>query len=147
MRRNKAGALAVAMVTLALVGGLVATTLEARRANRRFEDMRRLAKSILFEIEPQIADLPGSTLARATLVKRALEYLDDLSREAGGRSDLRRELAAAYEKVGDVQGGWTRRTWAIPGGVVQLPQSARPATGFGGGGRPRCPCQAGVGFL
>ena len=104
VRRNKVGAVAVVLVTVALVGGLVATTREARRANRRFEDVRRLAKSILFEIEPQIADLPGSTLARATLVKRALEYLDDLSGEAAGRRDLQGELAAAYEKVGDVQG-------------------------------------------
>ena len=125
VRRNKVGAVAVVMVALALVGGLVATTLEARRANRRFEDVRRLAKSILFEIEPQIADLPGSTLARATLVKRALEYLDDLSREAGGRRDLQRELAAAYEKVGDVQGRMDQANLGDSGGALSSYHKAR----------------------
>ena len=104
VRRNKAGVAAAVLVVLALVAGLVATTLEARRADRRFEDVHRLAKSILFELEPQIANLPGSTEARGTLVRRAREYLDGLSREAGNNRDLRRELAAAYAKVGDVQG-------------------------------------------
>ena len=107
VRRNKAGVAAGVLVVLALVAGLVATTLEARRADRRFEDVRRLAKSLLFELEPQIANLPGSTEARGTLVRRALEYLDGLSREAGNNRDLRRELAAAYEKIGDVQGNPT----------------------------------------
>jgi non-specific serine/threonine protein kinase/serine/threonine-protein kinase len=38
------------------------------------------------------------------LVSRALEYLDSLSQEAKGDRSLQRELAAAYEKIGDVQG-------------------------------------------
>ena len=104
VRRNKAGVAAAALAVLALVAGLVATTLEAHRADRRFQDVRRLAKSMLFELEPQIANLPGSTQARGTLIQRALEYLDDLSKEAGSNRELRRELATAYEKVGDVQG-------------------------------------------
>ena len=104
LRRNKVGVAAAALVALALVGGLITTVREARRANRRFDDVRRLADSILFEIEPQIAYLAGSTQARATLVKRSLEYLDSLSREAGGNRDLRLELAAAYQKVGNIQG-------------------------------------------
>ncbi len=104
VRRNKVGVAAGALVILALVAGLVVTTLEARRADRRFEEVRRLAHSILFEVEPQLANLPGSIPVRGTLVNKALEYLDSLSREAGNRRDLRRELAAAYEKVGAVQG-------------------------------------------
>jgi non-specific serine/threonine protein kinase/serine/threonine-protein kinase len=48
--------------------------------------------------------LPGATSARTLLVKRALEYLDNLSQEAGGDAALQRELAAAYDRVGDVLG-------------------------------------------
>ena len=44
------------------------------------------------------------TPARKLLVDRALQYLDSLSREAGGDRALQEELAQAYEKVGDVQG-------------------------------------------
>ena len=104
VRRNKVGVAAAAFVALALVAGLVATTWEARRADRRFNDVRQLAHAMLFEIEPQIASLSGATPARSALVKHALEYLDSLSREAGKNRELRRELATAYEKVGEVQG-------------------------------------------
>ena len=76
----------------------------AAQAERRFDDVRRLANSFLFEVHDAIRDLPGSTPARKLLVANGLEYLDKLARETGGRTDLRRELAAAYVKVGDVQG-------------------------------------------
>lgn len=100
---------AVACV-LALVGiiSIVRAEREARvqqlRAERRFNDVRALANSMLFEIHDSIRDLPGSTEARRLLVDRALKYLDSLARESGGDPDLQRELAAAYERVGAVQG-------------------------------------------
>ncbi len=42
---------------------------------------------------------------RERLVKDALNYLDSLAGEAHGDPALQRELAAAYERVGDVRGG------------------------------------------
>jgi serine/threonine protein kinase/tetratricopeptide (TPR) repeat protein len=105
VRRNKLGVAAAALVLLTLGGGIVATTVEARRANRRFNDVRRLAHSVLFDYHDQIAALPGSTKVRERLVKDSLEYLDNLSQEAGSDRPLMRELAAAYEKVAAVQGG------------------------------------------
>jgi tetratricopeptide (TPR) repeat protein len=111
VRRNRVGAAATALVLAALVGGVWATLREARRAReaevraeRRFNDVRRLANSFLFEFHDAIRDLPGSTAARALVVKRALEYLDSLSTESSGDRALRRELAEAYRRVGDVQG-------------------------------------------
>src|SRR3989442_15514691 len=38
------------------------------------------------------------------MVKDALEYLDSLANEASGDRTLQRELATAYQKIGDVQG-------------------------------------------
>jgi serine/threonine protein kinase len=111
VRRNKAGVAAAAFVLLALVGGVVATTWQARiaraeqaRAERRFDDVRRLANSMLFEIHDSVRDLAGSTPTRRLLVTRALEYLDSLAAESDDDASLQRELAAAYEKVGDIQG-------------------------------------------
>lgn len=118
VRRHKAGVAAAAALILTLVGGIVATTRQARladaqrreaesqraRAERRFADVRRLANSFLFEFHDAIATLPGSTPARSLVVSKALEYLDSLSAEAGGDVALQKELAAAYDKVGDVQG-------------------------------------------
>jgi non-specific serine/threonine protein kinase/serine/threonine-protein kinase len=63
-----------------------------------------LANSLIFEIDDSIRDLPGATSARKLLVSRALQYLDRLSGEASGDPSLQRELATAYERVGDVLG-------------------------------------------
>src|SRR5205807_6271763 len=75
-----------------------------RRAERRFNDVRKLADSFLFEFDDAIEYLPGSTPARSLVVKRALEYLDGLAAEARGDRSLQMEIASAYKKVGEVQG-------------------------------------------
>ena len=67
-----------------LVGGTIAAGYEARRAERRFGQVRKLANTFLFDFHDKIRDLPGSTEAREMVVKTALEYLDNLGQEAGG---------------------------------------------------------------
>ncbi len=111
-RRNKAGLAAAALVLLILIGGIVATSRQARiamrektRAERRFNDVRKLANSVLFDYYDAIKALPGATKVRERLVKDAVNYLDSLAGEAHGDPALQRELAAAYERVGDVRGG------------------------------------------
>ena len=111
VRRNRALTAAAALVLVSLVGGLFATTWEAQRARaeklraeRRFNDVRRLAHSVLFDYHDAIKNLPGATKVRERLVKDALAYLDSLAREASGDPALQGELAAAYERVGDVLG-------------------------------------------
>lgn len=110
-RRHRMLLAAAALVAIALAGGVFATLREARharlaeaRAKRRFDDVRNLANSFLFEFHDAIRDLPGSTPARALVVRRALEYLDSLAQESAGDRKLTRELAEAYQKVGDVEG-------------------------------------------
>jgi non-specific serine/threonine protein kinase/serine/threonine-protein kinase len=105
-------ALAVASVfALMVLAGAVAIVREAQiarmqeaRAERRFNDVRSLSNSLLFDVYDSIQDLPGSTPARRIVADRALHYLDTLSQESAGSPDLERELATAYERVGDVQG-------------------------------------------
>jgi eukaryotic-like serine/threonine-protein kinase len=111
VRRNRGAVVAGAVVFAALVAGVAGTASQARRANaervqaeQRFDDVRRLANSLVFEVHDAIRDLPGSTPARKLLVDRGLEYLDKLARGAGTRADLRRELGGAYVTIGDVQG-------------------------------------------
>jgi eukaryotic-like serine/threonine-protein kinase len=110
-RRHKAAVAAATLVALSLVAGIAATARQAgiaeenrRRAERRFQDVRSLANAFLFEFHDAIKDLPGSTPAREIVVRRGLEYLDGLAAEAQDNPPLQLELAAAYEKVGDLQG-------------------------------------------
>ena len=111
VRRNRTGVFAAALVVLSLAGGLIATTRQAHiaqqqraRAERRFNEVRQVAESFLFEFDDKIRNLTGSTPARKLLVERALEYLRGLRPEAAGDAALSCDLAEAYLKVGDVQG-------------------------------------------
>ena len=111
IKRNKAGVIGASLLVLAIIGGVAATLWQARvaraertKAEKRFNDVRTLANSFLFEFSPKIENLSGSMPARQLLVTRALEYLDNLSQEASNDLQLQKELATAYEKVGDVQG-------------------------------------------
>lgn len=111
IRRNRVAVSAAGIVVLSLIGGLAATawqfdqTRKQRdRAETRFNDLRQLSNSLLFEIAPKIERLQGSLAARELMLRRAVEYLDNLAAEAQNDLLLQAELAAAYEKVGDLQG-------------------------------------------
>jgi tetratricopeptide (TPR) repeat protein len=104
LRRNRVG---VALGVLALIGtvtGVLAVKRQARRAEYRFQEVRKLAKTVLFDLNPEIENLAGSTKARELLVRTSLQYLDSLATEAATDPTLQLEVAAAYEKIGDVQG-------------------------------------------
>ncbi len=103
VRRRKGVVLAAAAVLLTLLGGIAATTREARIAQRRFNDVRKLANALIVEHDA-FAMIPGSTAQRGRLVQQALTFLDDLYRESGDDPQMQLELAVAYEKMGDVQG-------------------------------------------
>jgi tetratricopeptide (TPR) repeat protein len=103
-RRNWIPAGAVLAVALALTGGAGVAFWQARRAERRFAEVRQLSNRFLFQFEDAIHNLSGATPARKLVVATAQEYLDRLAVDAGHDRDLVRELAAAYRKLGDVQG-------------------------------------------
>ena len=103
-RRNRIAVAAAAMIVVVLSAGLFATLYQRNKAQRRFNDVRQLANSFLFEFHDAIKDLPGSTPARELVVKRAIEYLDKLAQESEGDATLRRELATAYAEIGLIQG-------------------------------------------
>jgi len=125
VRRHKLGVAAAALILITLIGGVVATAWQARiaraeraRAERRFNDVRKLANVFMFDVHDKIANLPGSTPAREELVKSALEYLNKLAQEAADDPALQRELALAYLKVGDVQGNPTNANLGDTAGAM-----------------------------
>ncbi|HEY4369320.1 MAG TPA: serine/threonine-protein kinase [Steroidobacteraceae bacterium] len=131
IRRNKGRMAAGTLLLLSLIGGIVTTSREATvartekvRAERHFNSVRKLANSFIFEVHDAIANLPGSTAARQVLVNNAVTYLDSLSDEAGEDAGLKRELAAAYEKLGDVQGGFHSANLGNSAGAIRNYQQA-----------------------
>ncbi len=132
VRRNRIPLAAGTLVALALVGGTVTTAWQARearvaqaRAERRFADVRKLANALLFDYHDAIKDLRGATPVRERLVRDALGYLDGLAREQAGDPELRRELASAYRRVGDVQGGDPKGLGDTEGAVESYTKALR----------------------
>jgi tetratricopeptide (TPR) repeat protein/predicted Ser/Thr protein kinase len=135
-RRNRGLVGGTALAFVALSAGLVAATwglLEARserdaaraaeatadrervaaraaeaRAQKRFNEVRKLAKSFIWEVHDGIVDLPGSTAVRKDIVTRGLEYLDSLAEEAGDDPLLQEEISEGYLKIGQAQGYYSR---------------------------------------
>ena len=112
VKRHSAGVFASAFVALTLLSATVITTWQAvvakrerGRAEQRFNQVRKLANTVLFDYHERIKNLPGATETRKKLVTDALDYLDNLARDSDSSPDLQRELALAYQKVGDIQGG------------------------------------------
>ncbi|MHC4428174.1 MAG: protein kinase domain-containing protein [Planctomycetota bacterium] len=103
---------------------LIAET-QRDRAERMFSQVRELARTFMFDFHDEIRDLDGSLPARELLATMALNYLDGLAQEAGDRPELIGELASAYERVGDIQGGL--RTAGNVGDTARALQSYRTA--------------------
>lgn len=92
-----------AMVAAALVGGVIASQYQARRAERRFQEVRQLANSFIFDVNARLQSNAGPTEARRQIVSTALKYLERLTAESSGDVALQADLTAAYEAIGDIQ--------------------------------------------
>ncbi len=74
------------------------------RAQRRFNELRAMARVFMFDVHDAILNVPGTTDARALMARTGTQYLERLATEASPDPGLRRELAAGFVKVGDAQG-------------------------------------------
>lgn len=110
VQRNKALSIGVTIALAALLAGATVAAWQAVQARRseavavaRFEAVRTVARS-LFDLYDAVAVLPGSTPARKRIIDQAMIYLTALRQEGVEDSTLLREMANAYERVGDIQG-------------------------------------------
>lgn len=124
VRRNTLAVALVAAIVIVTGIAFYATLRQQRIAERRFDEVRSLARAVVFELHDAIAPLPGSTPARELLVRRALVYLDNLATEADDNTPLRIELAGAYLKIGDVQGLPYRANLGDTAGALRSYQKA-----------------------
>lgn len=111
VRRHKVALAAAAVVGVVTVAGIAATLVEARvaaangrRAEQRFEEVRKLANAMVFDVHDAIETLPGATKPRELIVRLGLEYLDQLSRDPSADTSLQLQLASGYIKLGRTQG-------------------------------------------
>jgi non-specific serine/threonine protein kinase/serine/threonine-protein kinase len=101
--RVASAAAVVSVVSLSVAAGV--SSWQARVANRRSEELRALAHAVVVDVNDALATVPGTTAVRKRVVETALRYLDRLAEDRGLNAPLRGELAAAYIRMGKVQGG------------------------------------------
>lgn len=132
VRRNKTLSAAIGFAVFCLIGGSGVSLWQAhqarqerQRAELRFDQVKRLAHSVLFDLHDAIERLPGSTAARRLLVQEALDYLRELEATGGNNPDLSWELAAAYMRVGDVLTSLSRANMGDSAAALQSQLNAR----------------------
>lgn len=124
-RRNRALVAGTFTTFVALVAGLIVALNYASReseqrkvaetmkqssdqqraiAEARLEDVRKLAKAMIFNLHDAVRDLPGSTKARKLIVDTGLAYLDELAAQAADNEAILKDLAGSYKRLAEVQG-------------------------------------------
>jgi tetratricopeptide (TPR) repeat protein len=104
LSRHRVGVAVATLVLASIVAGVVGTVYQARRAERRFQQVRELANAFVFDVHDRIEQVPGTTEARKAIVETGLRYLEHLRENVAGDAGLARELASAYQRIGTVQG-------------------------------------------
>jgi hypothetical protein len=99
--------LGAAVLCVLLVAGIGAALWHAREADharavaeQRFEQSRKLAHAMLFELNDALDKSPAA--AREQLASAALAYLSPLAADTRLSPELRREVAGAYERLGAI---------------------------------------------
>ncbi|MBS1825931.1 MAG: protein kinase [Acidobacteria bacterium] len=104
VRRNRLAVLGVAVASLALIMTAAVAVSQAADARNRFDQVRKMAHTFLFDFYPELGKVPGNTKATALLMSTAREYLNNLAQSAGNDRSLLLELAEAYELLATTQG-------------------------------------------
>jgi len=111
VRRHQIPVAAASLAALSLIVGATVAIHEARVANQqralaeqRFQDVRKLATTFLFDVHDSIQNLAGATPARALIARTGTEYLDRLAGGSNRDPSLEIEIAQGYLRIGDVEG-------------------------------------------
>ncbi len=108
-RRRIAFAIGGALALMLAIGGTVvfraerSAWLARQQSNQRLEAALAMANSSLFDVHDSLAKMPGSTTVRALIVERTVQFLSALAKSGSNDASLKTELAAAYEKLSDIQ--------------------------------------------
>ena len=111
LRRHRGGVAAAGLVAATLVAGVLVTWREARiaeanrrKADARFNDVRKLANSLVFDVHDKIQNLPGAADSRKLILQKAVGYLDSLAADTQNDPALMRDLVVGYSRVAELEG-------------------------------------------
>jgi non-specific serine/threonine protein kinase/serine/threonine-protein kinase len=99
--RNRALMAAVMLLGLAVAGGIAGTVRYARVADRRYQSLRKLTNSLLFDVDGMLRQLPGTLKTRRDVMANVIEYLAQIEGDAGDNPEVNRSLATAYLRASE----------------------------------------------
>jgi eukaryotic-like serine/threonine-protein kinase len=109
IRRNRLAVSAAVILALSLAAGIAGTLWQAHiarqqraSAEQRFNDVRRLANYLLFDLYDSVGKIPGTMPVQADMAGRTLEYLDRLAAIRSDDPGLRLELAQGYLRLATI---------------------------------------------
>jgi len=76
---------------------------ERAKEQERYRQVRSLSASLLFDLYDGVRDLAGSSTARRLIVAKAQRQLELLSAGSEKDPEIERDLAAAYERMGELR--------------------------------------------
>jgi non-specific serine/threonine protein kinase/serine/threonine-protein kinase len=104
VRRNKLLTATAAALVIAVGAGAGVYVRQARIEQRRFEDARKLVRTVVFDIQPRMEAIPATLELRRTLVGETMRYLQSVARDAGRNGPLLRDIANSWAELGRVLG-------------------------------------------
>ena len=111
VERHRVGVTAAVAALLLIAGAFAATGYAYSVAERaraaeatRFNQLRDLARYMLFDLNDRLERVVGNTEARVDLVQKAQTYLSALAASPGIKDDLRLEAAEGFIKLARIQG-------------------------------------------
>ena len=107
--RHRVGVSISAVTGALLIGAVVATSwayLQAEKsrsqADERFNQVRALANTLMFDVYEEIEKVPGTNTARETLAETAQEYLAALAASDDAPDDVLIEAAEGYSRLAGI---------------------------------------------
>lgn len=104
IRRRKYAVAAASAAVIALAATAGIAVWQARLASTRFEQVRRLARSVMFDLYDAVTPLQGSLAARQLVVTQSLEYLAALENDTRASEEVQLDVARGYLRLADIQG-------------------------------------------
>lgn len=111
LHRHPLAVSAAALALAGLIGGLVLTLslyqqAEAERvaANKRYNEVRELAKFMMFDLYDELVKVAGNTRATEMIADKSLSYLESLRSDPDAPVGVALETAAGYHRLADVLG-------------------------------------------
>ena len=115
MKRRPLALTAGGVVLAGLIGGLfilnalyVRAESARQEADARFEDVRSLATTMMFDMYDALERVPQSSQAQLLLAQASQTYLNDLSAARGAPTEVRIETARGLARLAEIQGSPSR---------------------------------------